>query len=357
MKIVGYADRFSVEPGQKIKFMVSSLEPSYRADIVRLVHGDDNPAGPGFKSRAVGSISKTLKGRAQTFRKGSYILVKNGPPLRDLSSFTIQVWVYPTTPRKGFQSIVSQLVEAGGGTGYALVIDKDGRLALQIRDETGATEAVGSDRELRASEWYFVAATYDGKTGRMSLRQSVVAPCKMSETDSFTSKVVRPNLLGRSRADLLIAASAVGRETRASHYNGKIDGAKVFSRALSEAEIQRLSEDVQPTRIRGLVAAWDFAHDTHSIKIKDLSRKRVDGRSVNFPTRVVTGHNWSGHDYDFKRAPKEYNAVWFHDDDLGDAGWEVDFEYSIPENARSGVYAAWLRTDDSEDYIPVLRQA
>ena len=331
--------------------MVSSLEPGYRADIVRLIHGDDNPAGPGFKSRTIGNIGEALKGRAQEFRKGSYIRVRNRPPLRDLRSFTLQAWIYPTTPRKGLQSIISQPAEVGKGQGYALVIDEDGRLALQIRDEAGALEVVRSDRELRALEWYFVAASYDGKTGRMSLRQSVVAPCKMSEVDSLTSRVVRPSLLGRSRADLVVAASAVGRET-ASHYNGKIDGAKVYSRALSEAEVQRLSEDVQPTRISGLVAAWDFAHDTHSVKIRDLSRGRVDGRSVNFPTRAVTGHNWSGHDYDFKRVPGEYNAVWFHDDDLGDAGWEADFEYPVPENARSGVYAAWLRTGDSEDYIP-----
>ena len=351
MRIVGYADRLSVEPGQRVRFMVSCLEPTYRADIVRLIHGDDNPAGPGFKSRTIGNIGKGLRGRVQTFRKGSHVLVKNRPPLRDLKSFTLQAWIYPTTPRKGVQSVVSQLGETGKGTGYALIVDKNGRLSLQVRGETGATEVVRSDRELNALEWYFVAAAYDGRTGRLSLRQSVVAPCRLSDADSSTSKVVRPGLLGRSRADLLIAASAAGEET-ASHFNGKIDGVKVYSRALSEVEIQRLYDGAAPTRIRGLVAAWDFAHDTHSVRIRDLSGGRVDGRSVNFPTRVVTGHNWSGHEYDFKRAPAEYNAIWFHDDDLGDAGWEVGFEYSVPQNARSGVYAAWLRADGSEDYIP-----
>lgn len=45
--IVGYADRFRVEPGETIRFMVSSESPSYRADIVRLIHGDPNPEGPG----------------------------------------------------------------------------------------------------------------------------------------------------------------------------------------------------------------------------------------------------------------------------------------------------------------------
>src|SRR5262249_49642029 len=43
MKIVGYADRFSVMPGESIRFMVSCDGIStYRADIVRLIHGDTN---------------------------------------------------------------------------------------------------------------------------------------------------------------------------------------------------------------------------------------------------------------------------------------------------------------------------
>ena len=46
--IVGYADHLSVQPGETIQFMVSSQLPSYDADIVRLIHGDPNPLGPGI---------------------------------------------------------------------------------------------------------------------------------------------------------------------------------------------------------------------------------------------------------------------------------------------------------------------
>ena len=39
--IHGYADRLSVAPGETIEFKVSCDEPgSYRADLVRLIHGD-----------------------------------------------------------------------------------------------------------------------------------------------------------------------------------------------------------------------------------------------------------------------------------------------------------------------------
>jgi hypothetical protein len=49
MEIVGYADRLTAQPGDAITFMVSSRAPRYRADIVRIVHGDSNTKGPGMK--------------------------------------------------------------------------------------------------------------------------------------------------------------------------------------------------------------------------------------------------------------------------------------------------------------------
>ena len=53
MKVVGYGDRFSVAVGEKIRFMVSCTEDTYKADIVRLIHGNTNPAGPGYNEKLV----------------------------------------------------------------------------------------------------------------------------------------------------------------------------------------------------------------------------------------------------------------------------------------------------------------
>ena len=64
MDIVGYADRFSVRAGDTIQFMVSCKLPSYQADVVRLIHGDLNPEGPGFKERLVQNVG-TFSGQFQ----------------------------------------------------------------------------------------------------------------------------------------------------------------------------------------------------------------------------------------------------------------------------------------------------
>jgi N,N-dimethylformamidase len=57
---------------------------------------------------------------------------------------------------------------------------------------------------------------------------------------------------------------------------------------------------------------------------------------------------------DYRRAREQYGAIYFHDDDLLDALWEVGFELRVPEDLKSGLYAARLRTDASEDYVPFV---
>ena len=51
--IVGYADRLSAVPGERIRFMVSCEdgERDYRARLVRLLCTDDHPDGPGLVER------------------------------------------------------------------------------------------------------------------------------------------------------------------------------------------------------------------------------------------------------------------------------------------------------------------
>jgi N,N-dimethylformamidase len=49
MDIVGYSDRLVVAPGETVRFMVSSRAPRYDAALVRLIHGNPDPNGPGFK--------------------------------------------------------------------------------------------------------------------------------------------------------------------------------------------------------------------------------------------------------------------------------------------------------------------
>src|SRR5205823_13919649 len=90
VKVVGYSDPLSVAPGETIRFMVSCEEPGYRAEIVRLIHGDLNPAGPGFKEQPVATAAGgEYAGRVQTLPRGSHVLVADSLALRPGGSFTL----------------------------------------------------------------------------------------------------------------------------------------------------------------------------------------------------------------------------------------------------------------------------
>ena len=121
LTITGYSDRISVRPGETIKFMVNCEHPTYQADIVRLICADDTPAGPGFKEKLVRTtVSKRHKGRPQAIHAGSYALVESRPLLETLGSFTVQAMIWPTTPGKGEQGIVTKW-DSRRRAGFALI--------------------------------------------------------------------------------------------------------------------------------------------------------------------------------------------------------------------------------------------
>ena len=102
------------------------------------------------------------------------------------------------------------------------------------------------------------------------------------------------------------------------------------------------------------VAAWDFSREIATDTIVDTAPGALHGRAVNMPMRAVTGPCWTGREIDFRAAPDEYDAIHFHDDDLDDARWLTDLELTVPDDWPSGVYAAHLRTGESDDYVPFV---
>ena len=114
--IHGYADRLSVAPGEPIEFKVSTDAPGrYRADVVRLIHGDTNPAGPGYKERVVESPANgEHAGRTQAIHSGSHIAVFD--PANQLAltgALSMHVFAMPTTPGKGTQRILGRMASDG----------------------------------------------------------------------------------------------------------------------------------------------------------------------------------------------------------------------------------------------------
>ena len=357
-ELIGYTDRLSVAPGEQIRFMVSTDLPSYNTSLVRLIHGDENPAGPGFKEEQVASaLDGQHVGRKQVALAGSYVVVPDHSVLSRLTSFTLQAWIWPTTPLAGEeQGLLSKW--STDGVGMCLAIGKQGELELWLGG-SGAATRISTGHAMRAREWYFVAAAFDNETGRVRLIQ-VPASIWPSDLSSISvDKEVHTRVACNNNCPLLMAASNLepapsARYTAQGLFNGKIDSPRLFSRALETGEIDLLRQDYPPTEVSGsdLVASWDLWLDPSSSKITDTGPHRLHGATVNMPVRAATGHNWAATEFDHKYAAHQYGAIHFHEDDLEDAGWDPSFELTVPDGLRSGVYAARLRGEGQEDHIP-----
>ena len=111
---------------------------------------------------------------------------------------------------------------------------------------------------------------------------------------------------------------------------------------------------IEAPRIAG-VAAWDFARRMDTLEIEDSGPNGLHGRLVNLPTRAMKGAAWTGEERDWKRAPHQYAAIHFHDDDLHDCGWADDFSFTVPKDMKQRRlrHAAALRAASRRH--PVLR--
>ena len=61
LRITGYSDKYSAFPREKVKFYVNSEKnENYDVQIIRLIHGDTNPEGPGYKEEEIGAQCNKL---------------------------------------------------------------------------------------------------------------------------------------------------------------------------------------------------------------------------------------------------------------------------------------------------------
>ena len=101
LKITGYSDKYSAHPGEEVKFYINAeYNDSYEVQLVRLIHGETNPEGPGYKEAEIdASGNGTYQGKNQRIHGGSYIIMPQHDNL-NLESFTMQAYIFPTTQIK-----------------------------------------------------------------------------------------------------------------------------------------------------------------------------------------------------------------------------------------------------------------
>jgi len=343
IQLIGYADRLSAAPGETVRFMVSSHhEQPFEAQLVRIGVADFHPHGPGFEEEEIPSAADgRYPSRFQPTWLGSYARVPDAPALAGLDAFEVGVSIWPTTPAKGRQGLISQW-DAERGAGFALLIDADGCAALELGDGQGGRKVVGTGRRLLERRWYHLRAGFDPGARRLWIAQEPVHPFAGGEDGGAAAIEAEPAAFVPARRPLLIAALDVEGADEAAragcHYNGRLEAPALH-------------------RAGTTVAAWDFARDMTSQRIADLGPHGLHGALVNLPTRAVRGVHWDGAEMHWVHRPEHYAAIHFHDDDIYDCGWDVDVALEVPDGLRPGAYALRLRCAGDEDHIPFYVRA
>lgn len=347
-RILGYCDQVGAAPGECLRIMVScdGLQ-QYDANLVRLIQGDKNPAGPGYREEPVSlDLGGPFAGRFQAMNAGSYAVIEKVPPCTTQSPLGLQALIWPTLPGAGTQTILSR-EEAGAG--FRLYLDENGAVAFEIRTKGEQGERVSTGKPLVAQRWYLVGASYDPEQSSMTVFQRPLRPYPEVEDAGRVSRVVSGTRTSAGiTAPVMIAARPADNQPARQHFNGRIEAPRVFGRALHPSQFEQSAEP----ECDGLIAAWDFSVGISTTRITDRSPNQLHGNLINLPTRGVSGHCWNGDEHCWANKPAHYAAIHFHDDDLYDCGWQTDFEVTLPNDIASGVYAVHLHGSEESYYIP-----
>ena len=345
--LTGYADRFSVAPGETIAFKVSSTASApYQARLVRVICGDPNPAGPGLKEEDLSAVfAGTYPSRLQPVPLGSYARVAPAPALQGLTSFSVGATIWPTTPQRRQQGIVARY-DPVQGAGLALFIDAQGAGAL-VGMGHGQVRSISVGKPLRQRAWYRVWASYAADTRTLTVGQAPLQPAFMVDDTGSRALVIDAMPSLNTPVSLLIAA--LGGAPISGHYNGKIERPLVLPYAAGETALLAALATGRPER---LLALWDFAQDMSRPRIVNIGPHGLHGEVVNLPARAMTGANWDGTEMCWRHVPEQYGAIHFHEDDLYDCGWETDFTFTIPASLKSGVYAMRLSCGTVSEMLP-----
>lgn len=361
VRLFGYTDRISVKPGETIQFHVSAEgTDTAEAQLVRLIHGNQNPMGPGFVEEEVACTANGgWRVEPQFTQVGSFLEVEDSEGrLAFASSFTLFAFIHPTWPASGKRQTIVGRWDDDRKQGYGIGIDEKGCLQFWIGCGE-EIERLTANVPLQVQMWYFVAATFDAETRHATLHQigvgnrynGLLGKVALVDYESRTSAIFRSKPGNLALTPFLMAGSrsrdAQKRACVSELYWGKIDRCGAFDQALQPAELDTIRSGLVPA-MDSLVAYWDTSAGYTDRGIGDLvvdvGRHKLNARGYNRPVRGQTGWNWEGFTDCFRLAPHEFGGIEFHGDALTDCNWKATKVVTLPRGLKSGCYAMRLRS-------------
>ncbi|MCO5222265.1 MAG: LamG domain-containing protein [Thermomicrobiales bacterium] len=301
-------------------------------------------------------MSGEYGGRQQNVAIGSYVCIDGLDSRRFESGFTFQCWLQPRISQHTSVQGIASSWDPAANRGFSLFLSTEGILTFEAAGVNG-TVWVQDTEPVVAGRWYFIAVRFDAIAQQLKLD---ILECKrrwLSSVRRRITEVRQCEIVPNEGIFVLGARSLISRPRGVAIpkgcLNGKVDRPRLWSRCLTDEEVEHLGRDGDPLELLdGLVGCWDLSQGVGTRSVVDISGNGFHGQACNMPMRAVVGANWNGSCISYAADPSQYGAIWFHEDDLDDCAWETDFVVTTSEDWQSGVYAVRLTAGDSIDYVP-----
>ena len=308
-----------------------------------MVQGLEGDTYPPKKEEDVSAIPVGLQeGRYQAANPGSYAIIQEAV-LRDTSEGVENVHMSLNfsshLPAAGHDQYIVSTLSNTTNTGYAIKLNESGRIDLLVGTGTG-TEIVPIDFQPANKQWVKLDLRLSQGSDLVSLELVPIptfAEKPLQSTFRLVNHRLRQRIEGLRLAPVIFAATPLrfnehGPAQVSGFFNGRV-ASPTFKYSAGGGG-----------NVRTVTLQYDFSRGMDSDTIFDISGRGVHGRLINGPTRAVTDHEWDGTESDWTKARYGYGAIHFHEDDLSDAKWQIDFRVQIPPKARSGAYSVRIES-------------
>src|SRR5439155_13889590 len=148
--------------------------------------------------------------------------VADAPNLRFTSAMTVEAWIYPRSAGGSYREILAKW-EGGGQRSFVFDVGPDGKVEFAVNSDGGLNNIASafSLNPVPTNYWTHVAGVYDGATVKLYLN------------GAFQSSTPWTQGIFPGTAPLIIGATL----SSGSFFDGLIDEAAVYNRALSTSEI------------------------------------------------------------------------------------------------------------------------
>jgi chitodextrinase len=149
----------------------------------------------------------------------STVTIPDSPTLNLTGSFTVSAWVNATA-LNGYQTIIIKEVTGGCGPWIQTAGDQ---ISSGFNTGSGCSEHTTSTANLQPNTWYFITATFDTAAQVYSIYANGTLLLSESQTGAPATTT---------------QAFVLGRSSAGEGWTGIIDEVRIYSRALTLAEIQ-----------------------------------------------------------------------------------------------------------------------